>query len=218
MGISTTPSIIGIRRGYSPILHGPLPTVDRFDRPDQAYEFNGVDNYIELPHDPSLSLQKEYSLVVTFKTTALPNPTSGIVTNNGTVRTMHVLEKKGNFRVTLQQVVNRPPYQPYILYGHGTSRVVLWNTLIVPNQYYQIAFLYASRNLVVAINSEIKEEKSNMDEPIVSAEPLILGNSASPEEQYYSQKFFKGVIDQVQILDWVLSIDELTRLYQSGAL
>ena len=55
-----------------------------------------------------------------------------------------------------------------------------------------------------------------MDEPVAGTAPLILGNSASPDEYYYSRKFFKGVIDQVQILDWVLSNDELMRLYQSG--
>ena len=145
MGISTTPSFIGVRRNYGPILHGPVPTVDRFGRADQACEFDGVDDYVELPHEPSLSLQKEYSLIVTFKTTAYPSTASGVVSGNGTVLTMHVMEKKGSFRVTLLQLVNRPPYQPYMLYGHGAGKVPLWHTLILANRYYQIAFMYAGR-------------------------------------------------------------------------
>jgi hypothetical protein len=218
MGISTTPTIVSTRRNLGATLHGPLPTVDRFGRAEQACEFDGVDDYVEVPHDPSLSLQKEYSLVVTFKTTAYPSTASGVVSGNGTVLTMHVLEKKGSFRATLLQLVNRPPYQPYMLYGHGTGKVPLWNTLILANRYYQLAFMYANRTLHVAINGEIKEEIPNMDEPIASTESLILGNSASPEEYYYSRKFFKGVIDRVQTFDWVLSKDELTRLYQSDTL
>jgi hypothetical protein len=78
--------------------------------------------------------------------------------------------------------------------------------------------MYANRLLRVALNGEIREEIPNVDEPITSTGPLILGNSAYPEEFYYSRKFFKGIIDQVQIFDWALSKDELTCLYQSGEL
>jgi hypothetical protein len=206
------------RHNFSPIIHGATLTVDRFGRPNNAYAFDGVDDYIQVPDNPSLSLSREYSLILIFKTTDYPSNASGRDYGNGTILTMHLLEKSESYRVTLLQVVNRSPYQPYVRYWHGNGGLPLFNTLIYPNQYYLLAFTYANRSLHVVLNGEIKEQIPNIDEPVASTGPLILGNCAQPELIDSSTKFFKGVIDQVQIFDWALSDAEITKLYASGVL
>lgn len=214
-GLGRHALIESTKHGFNPSVDGATPTVNRFNQPGHAYAFDGLDDYIEVPDNPALSLRGEYSLVITFKANALPSNGSGVVHGNTVVMTMHLLQKKGSYNASIirTNIGSGPPYLNCSLSPHA-----LYSVNIVPNQYYQLTFTYARRTLRVVLNGETKEQIPNVDEPAASTEPLLLGKSAYPQEIHYDRKFFKGVMDQLQFFDWALSNEEIAKLYASGVL
>lgn len=211
MGISTTPTIVSTRKNLGATLHGPLPTVDRFGRADQAYKFDGIDDFLEIPNDAMLNLQK-FTLVLTFKILAVP-PGPDYATK------MTLLAKgryPGNYDITLGCF--RGSNLPLVSYSHQSSlsnfSTTCWNKRLELNKYYQVAVAYADHNVSIAINGVLGLQEGNLPEPLSNAESMLVGKSLNPD----APQFFNGVIDDVRLYDWALTLDELIRLYKSDAL
>lgn len=210
MGISTTPSIISVRKNLDLALHGPLLTTDRFDRQDQAYKLDGVDDFLEITNDPALNI-RQFTLVMTFKILAVP-PGPDYASK------MTLIAKGqdfGNYNLSVSR--HGGSSYPLLSYGHhcstGNFTATCWNKKLELDKYYQVAATYADKNLQITINGVLALEQNNVPEPVPNTEPLLVGKSPYANDP----ENFNGVIDDIRIYDWALTNDELSRLYQSGA-
>lgn len=210
MGISTTPTIVSTKRNLAPTLYGPSLTEDRFGRTDQAYKFDGVDDFLEVPNDSMLDLQ-QLTLVLTFKILAVP-PGPDYASK------MTLIAKGqdfGNYNLSVSR--HGGSSYPLISYGHhcstGNFAATCWDKQLELNKYYQVAAAYADQNLRIAVNGVQVLEQGNVPEPVLNTASLLVGKSPYTNDP----EFFNGVIDEVRLYDWALTSDELTRLYQSGA-
>jgi hypothetical protein len=209
MGISTTPSIVYLNRKLTSTLYGPTLTTNRFSQPNQAYKFDGVNDFLQVANNASLNL-KQLTLVLTFKILAIP-PGPDYASK------MTLVAKGqdfGNYNISVSRYGGST--FPYLTYGHhcssGNFTATYWDKWLELNRYYQIAVAYANSNLLIAIDGIIVLEQGNVPVPVSNTEPLLIGKSPHAKDP----EFFNGIIDEIRLCNWSLTKDELTRIYQSG--
>lgn len=208
MGLGTSPTIVStIRKGLDAVLYGPVVTVDRFGRANQACIFDGVDDYLEIPNDTSINL-KQFTVVLTFKIIAVP-PGPDYASK------MTIVSKgqdMGNYNISVSRFGGSS--YPFVTYGHhcsiGNFTATCWENKLALNKYYQIAAAYGDNILRLTFDGVLALEQDNVPEPVLNMEPLLIGKS--PYDQ--DPEFFNGIIDEVRLYDSALPIDELTHLYQ----
>jgi len=209
MGISTTPSIVSTRKNLNVTLYGPLQIEDRFGRIDQAYKFDGVDDFLEVPNDAVLNLQ-QFTLILTFKILAVPAGPDYASKMTLVAKGLDL----GNYNIRVRRYGGSS--YPLLSYGHhcstGNFTAICWGKKLELNKYYQIAATYADKDLRIVVNGVQELEQGNVPEPVPNNETLLVGKSPYANDP----EFFNGIIDEVRLCDWAITIAELTSLYQSG--
>jgi hypothetical protein len=209
MGISTTPSIIFFNRKLASTQYGATLTTDHIGRPNQAYQLDGVDDFLQVANNASLNL-KQFTLVLTFKILAVP-PGPDYASKMTLVAKGQDL---GNYNISVSRYGGST--YPYVTYGHhcstGNFTATYWDKWLEPNKYYQIAAACGDNNLLIAIDGVLVLKQGNVPKPISNTEPMLIGKSPYANDP----EFFNGIIDEVHLYNWPMNKDELTRLYQSG--
>jgi hypothetical protein len=209
MGISTTPSIIFFNRRLASTQYGASLTTDRIGRPNQAYQFDGVNDFLQVANNASLNL-KQFTLVLTFKILAVP-PGPDYASKMTLVAKGQDL---GNYNLSMSRYGGST--YPYVTYGHhcstGNFTATYRDKWLEPNRYYQIAAACGDNNLLIAIDGVLVLKCGNVPKPVSNTKPLLIGKSPYANDP----EFFNGIVDEIHLYDWPLNKDELTRLYQSG--
>jgi len=202
-----------IKRNLGITAYGPVPTANRFNQADQAYMFDGVDDYLEIPGDPSFALS-QFTLLITFKMFRLPTDEEIVATTQTGPTINRTVSLVTNNAFYLSVVMRNTTYA-FIEYVHRapptTDGIHSDAVPIEINQYYQVAVSYGSGNIRLAING-----RTYVEEPILpilpGTDPIRIGKGFNENHPH----FFNGVMDDFRLYDWPLTNQELTRLYQLG--
>jgi hypothetical protein len=192
--------------GLNGIVNGAILDQDRFGNPNSAYHFDGVDDYIEIPHN-SIFNNQLYSISywTKFNTTATPS--------------------SGGFDVNPSLISKCAPsatvtYDNWVFYeGDGTPGFVSNNSggvgtslLFNDNSWH---------NIVATINSDsvrfymdgVQQSSSLKGANIVfNNQPIRIGRSTAT---YW--KAFNGTIDDVKIYNCALTQQEVDSLFNTGS-
>ena len=170
-----------------------------------ALDFDGVDDYIVISSDPSLSFQDEITIeawIYWHGEVGAQDNLQNIVTNGDWRRALRITEPD-HFQPSKILATFR--------IGGGPVNNLYSNTQIETDTWYHVAIAYNSTDLSIYINGRFDSS--------VSDSGLIQGTSSDTyigvEETTY---FFYGIIDEPAIYNRSLSQKELLEHYKRGAL
>ncbi|WP_293116023.1 hemopexin repeat-containing protein [Moorena sp. SIO4G3] len=174
------------------IVHGATLTSDRFGNGRSAYQFDGINDYIELPTAPSLKL-KNHSFTVSAWVCVSSFPSEGDQPILGT----DLKETNKGLHLIIR---NKKPYMGF--FNNDT-----WGqTEIESGQWYCLTWRYdiTKQQQTIFING-IYDASMTGHQPFQGEGIVKIGRWAS-------DRYFNGKIDEVRIYDRALSDDEIKQL------
>ncbi|GEM_PF-3392290 len=186
------------------IIRGAKLTHDRFNFPNKAYQFDGFDDYIEIPYTPINHPTNQLSIVCWFKVDTLRGHQDLLSTN-----------QHGGYALEFHQ----DNHLYWVLrIGSEYIDVAVNSADITFNRWHCAVGTYDGQNLKIYLDGQLKDERSRQGE-IHYAFPnsIIIGADAyektGPDPGF---SFFKGHIDDIRIYHRVLSEKEIQELALSN--
>ena len=195
--------------GNDGTVNGATLTTDRFGNTDAAYDFDGVDDVIDLPFGSNIQGNNPRSIVAWYR---LPNT----INNYGYCIYKGGANGTGNdFTLWLNKIDSTR----YHIHLRRYNSDVLSDTLVIePYKWCQFAVTYDGTT-----NSNIKLYKDGQLTPFTVYGPGNTFNtpSVTPQignyiDQISNNFFAKGVLDDIQIFDCALDSAEIDSLYHIG--
>jgi hypothetical protein len=145
-----------------------------------ALDFDGVDDYVEVPHDPSLEFDSEISVEVWFKVEdVLPDPPQrifGKVVDSG-YSTFSIFLNQGNIRGVIRGLV--------LSIDGGSVEIGVWN---------HVAFAYDGEMARFRLNGVVMDSSFFSDSLKNEPTPVTFGRF----NDHYGQ-YFEGSIDEARL-------------------
>jgi uncharacterized protein YecT (DUF1311 family) len=190
--------------GNHGIIHGPVLTKDRFDNSFSAYEFDGVNDYIDLQYRPNLSISMG-SIIAWIKTSS----------------------SVGNQVLILGQGYGRP--QLVIISGRAkiqwgatdkTFPSVTSISGVDDTKWHCIAGLWSQSDFRIYIDGILEASGTGSTTQYASDCSIQIGGFNLPPCGYaavpYVNQFFNGTIDDIRIYNKLLTEEEINALYHEG--
>ena len=182
-------------------VHGAVLVADRFGNANSAYYFDGVDDHIRVPNHASLNFRDEISI---------------------------------SFWMKIEQFYSRETYP--ISHGNWENRwkvsitpgdqTVRWTiktddgikdldsqTQLVTDTFYNVTVLYDGSDFEIYINGELDVSSSWSGLILPTTIDLTIGQ-VLPNNPNYN---FKGVLDDIRIYNYALSVEEIQNIYNESA-
>jgi hypothetical protein len=178
-------------------------TLDRNGKPDSAYEFNGIDNYIRVEHSESLSFTSALTIAVWMKTNrALPF--AGIVVKADPV------EPRTGYDLCVD---DHQKLRADVYWDHSASigATVISETEITDGRWHFVAFTYDGIVTRLYINGTLEAEKVYRQGARANTEPLLMGWD---QNTWLSHRHFEGILDEVWLYHRALDTEELRQLME----
>ena len=188
--------------GHHGLVFGASLTRDRFGRPNQAYQFDGVSNYIQLPKALALNLNDhDFTVSAWIKGDRYKDSGDEAIVGNDT----------GIDGGVLHLVVrDRKPFMGF--YNNASKG----HTQLSERTWYHLVFRYtaASQTQDIFLNGTLEASSAGHPPYNNGEEPLVIGRWASGHALGFSS-YFQGTIDDVRFYDRPLSLQEIKALYQA---
>ena len=192
--------------GNHGVVYGASPSKDRFGVDGHAYAFDGVDDFIEIPHKQSLN-QLPLSISFWFNSNGNQKE-SGLVSKYSAAawNGWQVMEFDGNL-------------VPWYLRSHSPRNVIIgkygeskeFETPLEPKVWNHAVCTFDHESGRIYLNIELMDSKdwTGQAGAVSSSYPLTFGKYLGSKDG-----FFHGQIDDVRIYDRALPQDEVTQLYE----
>ncbi|GAW94426.1 MULTISPECIES: LamG domain-containing protein [Colwellia] len=158
--------------------------------------FDGVNDFVQIAHDDSLSFTNEFTISTWIYPTKLPS--SGLMT---------ILSKDTNYEFHVT-----PDGEIYWWWNDATGAARSFNSSganITANNWYHIAITYKDGEQVIYVNGVNKGQDNQATNLFSNTDPLQIG-----QDQYFSGRYFQGRIDEVKLYSGALSATEIDAIYQ----
>lgn len=166
----------------------------------QCFSFDGVDDYISVPSDPSIDPTTEATLEAWVYFNQLPSAAGHI---------MEIMAKSG-FNTDLDILANTND-RVYFYVGAGVN--VASNTVIQAGQWYHIACVYkAADRLEIFIDGLLDNSITISVTRGTNSNPFTLGAAAQWPGRYLS-----GLLDEAAIYNRAMSADEIAAICNAGS-
>ena len=179
--------------GNDGTVNGATLTTDRHGEANSAYSFDGVDDYIQVPHHESLSLTS-FTLSVWFNSSR--SETSSMLQKDKHTGNNYALWFDSSSTVVSQ------------CYDTSNSAFQVYSNPVVLNQTYFLCSTYRDNELVIYIDGVEQSSLTSSEDPEVSNEPLYFGYDGG-----YGYDNFQGTLDNIRIYNRALSSTEVSDLY-----
>jgi gliding motility-associated-like protein len=195
--------------GNNGAVNGAILTTDRCGRPDSAYYFNGIDNYISLPAVNLIGLN-EYSYCLWMNPTIVPITVGGMPfsvggSGNGICQALTFQQSTMLFAGSYN-IGNNP------ILSYSQSNVMpinQWIYVVVTRDNNSVK-LFIDGNLITP-NSNSNTNGQDADYGTGTKNAIIGGRC---DFSYFD--FFTGDIDDIRIYDRVLTDNEILSLYTNN--
>ncbi|MFB6319082.1 LamG-like jellyroll fold domain-containing protein [Saccharicrinis sp. FJH54] len=185
-------------------VSGATLTTDRYANEDNAYYFNGSDNYIEVPHDSSLVFHKEFTLSVWINMDSAKYMGSKIIDKSigslgkGFVLDTYDMEHTGR-KIRLQAI---------------NGWIYMSQTTLELNKWYHIGVIAKEGNVKCYINGRLDFDITGEKDTLTNAEvPLRFGFDTGVRTGPDYDDGFNGKIDDIRIYNRAISYQEMQELY-----
>jgi len=177
-------------------VYGATLVADRFSTPEQAYSFDGQNDYILVPNSSTLNFQDAITVNFWLKITQFYDTREAYPLSHGN------WERRWKFSVTNRRI--RWTIKTTTQIKDLDSEIILET-----NRYYNITGSYNGTDFELYINGELDNFSSLTGSILTTNIDLTIGQVLPDNNQYN----FKGIIDDVRIYDYALSLREIAELY-----
>jgi hypothetical protein len=184
-------------------------TFDRFNQPNSAYSFDGIDDYIELPTTTIKGLNA-YSYSLWAKVSDLNNQNHGVLYSVGstnTTRTQALTHQPTKNLYAGSYNVGNSPQQSYI--QSDSVSLSEWTHLVVTRDNTTMTFYIDGVEVNKTNDANTNSQNANYGSDVGRA---VIGGRSTLENQYY----FKGAIDDLRIYNRVLTANEVVQLFNEN--
>jgi len=178
-------------------VNGASLSADRFGKLNSAYYFNGTSDNIRVPNSVSLNFTK--AITVSFWINA-----AELYTSRESYPISH-----GNWENRWKvSIIPQKKIRWTIKTTTGVKDLDSDKTINV-NQWYHIVGLYNGIDFDLYVDGELSNHTTFSGDILTTNIDLMIGQCLPAVSQYN----FKGVIDDIRIYDYALSIGEISKLY-----
>jgi hypothetical protein len=177
------------------IVSGATLTKDRFGNTNQAYSFNGTDNFIRVPNSSALNFVKSITVSLWFKIGTLFNREAFLISHGS-------WQNRWKISITNQKV-------RWTIKTNTGTKDLDSETKLVANKLYLITAVYSGSDMELWLNGELDSFSSWNGNILTTTNDLTIAQML-PNDNNYN---FSGVIDDVRLYDYALSVDEIQNLY-----
>ena len=180
-------------------VKGALLTEDRFGNPNSAYSFNGSFDLIQVPNHPQLNFQDAITVSLWMKPENLFTYRESYPISHGNWENRWKIsiipQKKIRWTVNTNRGIK-----------DLDSQIVLQE-----NTYYHVVALFDGSNVDLYVNG-LLDNRTNFSGAIMTTTHDLTIGQHLPDNPGYN---FKGVLDEIRIYDYPLSLSEILALYDA---
>jgi hypothetical protein len=167
---------------------------------DNALDFDGGDDHVVVPHDPSLSLMHELTVA------------AWIYANPGGLVDYKLVLNKGTSGDNRNYWLGTKDDKITFGFYDGGTKEFEFDPDLQTEIWYHIAatFNNAADSVRVYLNGAEVDSWSTGDEPLTNTEDLYIGRSQ------YAGEYWDGMLDDLRIYNRVLEPSEIQALYDAG--
>ncbi|MBT4359813.1 MAG: T9SS type A sorting domain-containing protein [Candidatus Marinimicrobia bacterium] len=174
------------------IGHTPTPTHDRFGNENSAYHFNGINNYIQIPHTPVLDSMNQITVSLWIK----PESEAPYSFPH------HIIEKYGSWNFGQRHRDVRWEVTSFDSYTDH------WVIDLELDTYYHIVMTFDDIEMRIYVNNILETAIEATGSMTPSITDIYIGQYTFGGDYYYN-----GVIDDIRIYNTALSASEVDVLY-----
>lgn len=177
-------------------VNGATLTNDRNGLPSAAYNFNGINNYIQIPHNVLLNLTNSLTISVWYNT-------------NDISLSQRLIDKTTNNVADSWLLDHRPSNQARLIVSTGQP---LSNAnLAASNIYVHLVVTYDGALVKFFKNGILENSVALTGATPINSNPVMIGANST-----LNASWFKGVIDDVGLWNRALTQSEITALYNAN--
>ena len=179
------------------VLGGAILTTDRFNVADNAYYFDGVNDYIDVGTDASLGIRTDLTIALWVKTSDSGAYKQLVSKNVGTI---------GSYLFSISSL------KPNV-YLSGVSSWISSSNTIQSGEWTHVAFTYDG--------SQITHYKNGVENGIFTGYSGLINSDPNSDvwigarSDAFGTYNFNGAMDEIRIYDKALSATEITEIYNS---
>jgi Concanavalin A-like lectin/glucanases superfamily/Secretion system C-terminal sorting domain len=178
-------------------VNGPSSVPDQSGNANSAYQFDGMDDYIQVPVNSSLNFQDEISINFWFNPSEMGENESFLISHGSWQNRWKVsIIPEQRMRWTLKTDTG--------IYDLDSE------TIISANRYYNATVTYGNGEMQLYMDAELESEVECSGQIMQSDIDLTIGQMLPGNNQYN----FAGTVDEVRVYRYLLTADEITELYE----
>ncbi|MCL6099457.1 MAG: laminin G [Bacteroidetes bacterium] len=185
---------------HNGIVDGAFLTKDRFGNIDLAYSFNGTTDNIRVPNSSSLNFGSSITVSLWFKIGTLYNREAFLISHGSWQNRwkISITNKKIRWTIKTDSTVN-----------NSDTKDLDSETSLVANRWYLVTATYSGSDMELWINGELDSFTTWSGKILPTTYDLTIAQML-PNDNNYN---FNGVIDDVRLYDYALSVGEIQKLY-----
>ncbi len=172
---------------------------DRFGNPNSAYLFDGVNDYIRIQNTDDLNFQDAISISFWMKVGVLYGNREAYPLSHGN------WEKRWKISITDERI-------RWTVKSTDGIKDLDSQIELVTDRFYHVVTLYDGADYEIYIDGELDAFSSFSGRILTTSIDLTIGQ-VLPDEQRYN---FNGVLDDIRIYNYALSVQETQELYDIG--
>lgn len=199
--------------GNNPVFNNATLTTDRFGKPNSAYHFNGIDNYIRIPNNPSLNFSRQISLFAWVRPTGfyydICHASSIISKGGGNYKSGNYALRYDDALITEGKGCSGDPLTDSIHQNfRGTGTILKpYTPYIKKNEWYAVTYTNDGTTAKLYVDCELKYAVDFV-EYFTNNEDLFLGKTDDPFFPFW----LNADIDEIRIYNRVLNAAEMDQL------
>lgn len=192
------------------IVHGATPNPDRKGNRNSAYRFDGVDDYISVPHNDLLNLSDNFSISLWANVASVQSPEDGI---NDILRKWNGNAEGYPFSISYLNPLADDFQEDRILYARYDGQqcdnsAISHSPQITNDRYIHIVMIREGNKIRTYIDNEMTGEVTD---------PTTCSTANTADMTIGARgnlvRFFKGRIDDIRLYDRALTDIEIANLY-----
>lgn len=185
--------------GNNGTVNGATLTEDRFGNINSAYEFDGVDDYIEV--NPGINMT-DYSFSFWFKT----------LNESGSIFSKHI---ESSYSSSYANYIHSGNIRNYVTIGSSAYSVGSQNQ-VNDNNWHHYVGTYDENKLEIYLDGVLVAEENVVGTVKNTSLSTIIGAWRNTSGNGYAN-FFEGSIDDIAIYDRAITSDEINNIYISNS-